>query len=743
MEAKEYSEEIDFQKYWLVLRRRWLPALSIVIVAIILSCAYAVTRSPKYQANGKLLFQTSRATSLIGVDEDFGKLEALSVRKDPVETQAQLLKSTALLDQIVADANLRDDSGEALSSSSIKSNLKVEPVLGTDVIEVSYKTGNPQLAADVVNALMEVYVEYDIRTNRLEAEAARKFIDKRLPIAERTVDRAAEALRKFKRANGIYHIQEQSEAAALLESQLNQNISEASAELAAARTRLTELSQKLIVDDDLAVELNNLSQAPGIESALLTLQEAQLELAREQAKFTDDHPIIKDLMRQKASAEVLLKEQVEKILQRPMDVPPGSLQLGELQQTLIADWVEAKVNRQSLESRVQSLIDTRDRYLAWTGNLPNLQKRLQYLEGRFVTAQEAYETLLARQKEVQLVENQTVGNARVINWATVPKTSVRTKGELYVVAGAAAGLIIGIASAFLLDIIDRSLKTVKEAKALFGFPLLGSIPRYRLETSASNVDSTGVAEPLSPTALDPSPLISDAYQMLQANLKFVSSDKRMKTFVVTSSVTGEGKTSVAAQLALTISQSGRKVLLIEADMRFPSQHHVWQVLNGVGLSHVLVGEGSLDEALQPVAKNLTLMTAGVTPPNPLALLDSEQMENLLTNLSQRYDTIVIDTPSLAGAADAAIIGKMADGVLLVVRPRVADSARATVAKSLLQRSGAMVLGLVANAVDIKAAHEDYASHISPSRTEAKSSKKTKHFGLISARFLQNSRKSSE
>jgi len=144
-------------------------------------------------------------------------------------------------------------------------------------------------------------------------------------------------------------------------------------------------------------------------------------------------------------------------------------------------------------------------------------------------------------------------------------------------------------------------------------------------------------------------------------------------------------------------------------MRSPQQHTIWDVINGIGLSHVLVGEGSLDQALQPVGPNLTLMTAGVQPPNPLALIDSEQMAKLLEQMAQRYDRVVIDTPPLVNSAEAAILGPMADGVVLVVRPRQLDSASATAAKALLDRSNATVLGLVANGIDFNTDHEDYPS----------------------------------
>ena len=457
-----------------------------------------------------------------------------------------------------------------------------------------------------------------------------------------------------------------------------------------------------------AVDINALNQAPGVQQALVELQQIQAQRANEQARYTDRHPVVANLQREEAAAYDLLQERVSQVLGRNANISPGLLQGGPLQQQLITNLVQAEIERLALNSRLDILVNTRDTYLDWNSNFPDLEQQQLQLTNRLAAAQATYETLLARKQEIELVENQQIGNASIIEDAEAPLYPIGRSKKIYVAAGFVVGLFLGVAMAFFLDLIDRSLKTTKEAEQLFGYPMLGLIPRYPI---AGDKASAVVPDypPLIPEQL--SPIVSDAYQMLQANLKFIRSDKTLKTFVVTSSVGGEGKSSVAAQLALSISQSGRRVLLIDADMRAPAQHHVWNLINGIGLSHVLVGEGTLGKALQTIDKNLAVMTAGVTPPNPLALLDSAQMKGLLNTLSHPYEVIIIDTPSLAGTADAAILGKMSDGVIMVVRPRVVDSPRATAAKVLLERSGAPVLGLVANGVNLNAEHEEYVSVI--------------------------------
>jgi capsular exopolysaccharide synthesis family protein len=156
-----------------------------------------------------------------------------------------------------------------------------------------------------------------------------------------------------------------------------------------------------------------------------------------------------------------------------------------------------------------------------------------------------------------------------------------------------------------------------------------------------------------------------------------------------------------------MAQVGRRVLLVDADMRHPSQHHLWELTNSVGLSNILVGEAEFNTAVKNVMPGLDILTSGVIPPNPVALLDSKRMASLMETFSKSYDFVIVDTPPLAGIADAPILGKMADGILLVVRPTVVDATSAKAAKEFIARSGQNVLGLVANGVIIKNELDSY------------------------------------
>ena len=266
-----------------------------------------------------------------------------------------------------------------------------------------------------------------------------------------------------------------------------------------------------------------------------------------------------------------------------------------------------------------------------------------------------------------------------------------------VLLGGAIGALIGIGFAFLLDYGDRSIKSSREAEEIFGYPLQGVIPDLSLLEVPINRRSL-----LSSPDRYFAPLEADeAYQILQANLKILSTDWNHKAIAVTSSLPQEGKSRVAINLAKSMAQLGKTILLIDADLRRPTQHHILNLNNSVGLSDVLLGEARWEQVVQPVMPNFDILTAGTIPENPVSLLNSQQMKNLTRITTQRYDCIILDTPPLIGMADTLVVGRIVDGFLLVVRPGVVDRESAATVKKLLNNVEQHVLGIVANGVKPK------------------------------------------
>ncbi len=707
MENTNSHEEIDIQKYLLVLKRRWLIASSVFTVFAVLACLNWFSQKPAYEATGKLLFRTDRTSSLTGAGEEIGHLESIKREANPLDTQAIILQSEPIIKEVVKSLNLKDENGQPLNPDSI--SISTGSIVGTDILKVSFTSGKPELAIKVVNNVMEAYINDNKNSNRLEAKAARSFIEQQLPDAKGELYKLTEELRDFKQKNKVVSLKEETMKSLEILHEIDKELAETQGEFADIRVRENEVSRQLNLPLNQAIDLTALSQVKGVQEVLDQLQKVQSELTTLRTTLTNAHPSVVDLEEKETALNNLLEARIVQSLGYRARIAPSRLQIGKMKQDLASELIRLHSQRLGLAQKIESLSELRNRYKQRTDNIPELEKKQQELEQKLSIAQKSYENLETRLQEIRVAENQTVGNASVVEYARKvhPSPQVQKKKFLITSGSIFVGLLLSIGSAYFVDLIDRRLKTAKEAETLFGYTLLGLIPKFDTSNMSGVEDKiTDVSERVI-VATSPRTVIHEAYQMLQANLKFISLDKKVRSIVVTSSVTGEGKTEVAANLAAVMAQVGRRVLLVDADMRKPSQHHLWGLINSIGLSNVTVGENTFETSVHKITDNLSVLTSGVMPPNPLALIDSERMTNFIEMLSMNYDYVVFDTPPLVGTAESAVLSQMVDGVLLVVRPGLVDSGSANAAKSLLERSEANVLGIVANSINVKHEPNNY------------------------------------
>ncbi|PPS44373.1 GumC family protein [Chroococcidiopsis sp. TS-821] len=700
MESNE-TIDIDLKRVWLILKRRWLPAAGVFGVVVAAATALASMQRPVYEAQGKLLFRKADRTAAISglKDINVGELEALAAKANPLNTEIEIIRSVPFLEKTITALNLRNDNGSLLKPQVLASRVNARNIPLTDVLQISYQSEDPEEAAAVVNKVMNLYIENNIITNRAEASAAGEFIAKQLPQMEATVRQAEQALRQFKEQNQVVALDEEAKTAVAAIKQLENQITETQAQLADTTTRSATLQQQVGMNPQEGITLTALNQSPGIQKVLQEYQQVEAELAVQQTRFVGDHPTILSLTERRDALRALLEERVQGAIGNAAatEVSPGNLQMGQIRQELTQNYVNSEIQRLGLVSRLNSLNNTYNAYRQRANVLPRLEQTQRELERRLEAAQSTYETLLRRLQEVRVAENQNMGNARIIEFATVPENASVRKKAMILALGNVLALILAILTICILELSDRSVKTLREARERLDYTLLGTIPYFGGKRFANRRNQEWSIPELPVINLPRSP-ISEAYRMLQANLKFLSSDKPLKVIVVTSAVPKEGKSTVSANLAAAMAQLGRKVLLVDADMRHPLQHHIWELTNAAGLSDVIVSQAEFESVVTEVIPKLDVLSAGVIPPNPMALLDSKRMASLVQYFSDRYDFVIIDAPPLVLAADAVTLGKMTDGILLVARPGVLDSSSAAAAKESLERSGQNVLGLVANGV---------------------------------------------
>ena len=689
MQSTEY---IDFRQYWFAIRRRWLPATVVFGFVVALTALNTLSQKPVYEARGRLLIKSpNNVTSTM--DQKIGELSSVGSVSDPLKTETEMIRSFSMAQKVVGTLGLK------VQPEELTQRITVNNIKGTDILEVSYQSNIPKEAAVVVNQLMYLYLAENLLGNRTEVTAARTFIVEQLPKIKVNVHQAEVALRSFEEQNNIVDLEAESQSAVGVIANLENQVSEAQAKYEDATAQSQFLRNKLRMSSEDAIVASSLSQSPGVQRALEELQKVENELAIARSRYQEEHPVIVELESKRAALEALLQGRSAQVLGTQEQHTNENSQIEQIKQQITANLVQLEAGRSGSASQVATLSNTLARYKQRIKILPELKQRKRELERELEAAQSTYETLLKRLEDIRVEENRKVGNLQIVEKAQIPKLPVDSNKTRNLALANLLGILLGIAAALALEALDKSIKTVEEAREVFGYTLLGLIPFlgkfekptfYNGDTEQAAPEIVVLATPRSP--------ISEAYRMLQANLKFVRSDEEVKTIVVTSSVPQEGKSTVAANLAVVVAQSGRRVLLVDADMRRPVQHKIWELLNQAGLSNVIVGQIDLRAVVEKVMDNLYVLSAGVIPPNPIDLLDSKRMASLIKNFSNTYDFIIIDTPSLNVAADAAMVGKMADGVLLVVRPGLVDSASAASAKEFLEQSGQHVLGQVVNGI---------------------------------------------
>jgi capsular exopolysaccharide synthesis family protein len=297
-----------------------------------------------------------------------------------------------------------------------------------------------------------------------------------------------------------------------------------------------------------------------------------------------------------------------------------------------------------------------------------------------------YSTLAEKLETLRINEQLENGNGRVVALASINTTAVSPEPKRDAALGLVLGLILGVGVAFLMEYLDNAIKSAEEAERVFGAPVLGEIP---LEEFAKD-------EPRRLTILQhPGSAAAESYRALRNSLDFINFEHDIKTVLVSSPAPSEGKSTVAANLAAALAQTGKKVVLVSSDFRRPTTEEFFDVQNTIGLSDVLMGKNSLKSALQrPGDDQLLVLTSGKMPPNPSELLGSQRMQEVVDSLKEWADWIIIDTPPLLAVADTASLVRWADGVLLVSRAGSATRDAARRAHQLLEKVGARVLGVI-------------------------------------------------
>jgi len=351
---------------------------------------------------------------------------------------------------------------------------------------------------------------------------------------------------------------------------------------------------------------------------------------------------------------------------------------------------------------VQSRLDDSRQQILALGKRISAQGKTDELSAELSIATGLYTTLAEKLETLRVNEQLEIGAGRVVSTAIGGTSPVSPQPMRNAILGMIVGLVLGVSLAFLLEYLDNTIKTTEEAEKLYGAPVLGHIPMEDFEKDEKR-RLTIVQHPGSPAA--------ESYRVLRNSLDFVNFQHDIRTLLVTSSAPGEGKSTVAANLAAGLAQAGKKVVLLNSDFRRPTTDQFFSVNNMVGLSDVLLGRNSLKSALQrPGDQQLLILASGKMPPNPSELLGSDKMHEIIDSLKEWADWIIVDSPPLLAVADATAVARWADGVLMVTRGGVSTRDAARKGHEMLDKVGARIVGVAVWGLDVAGATGAYGNY---------------------------------
>ncbi len=572
--------------------------------------------------------------------------------------------------------------------------LKVEEIRGTDIVEVRFTTPDPALSALLAAAHTQAYLDANQEARRGNDVTAQEFLGRQLEEARQQVEGAEAALSRFATEHASVAVNEEQKTVGQRITDLSSQLTKAEGARVALQTRYEFLTQKA-PGDLLAYFLDR----PGIQKLHLALLDLRAERAGLDGRLGPNHPQSQELRRQQAEIEEQLRAEM----------------------TQEVEAIRARYDAARLAE--EQLRRTLNRLGAKSIELRDLGARYQLLKNNVETAHALHASLLKQRMETGVNAELVASNVRVIERAEVPFRPSKPNVPLNVTLGVLAGLVFAVGAAFSCEYFDQSVKSTQEVEDLLLLPTLATIPNFeqarratvrspharRLLTSSENgaaSNGNGTRDTLEGQSdlvllREPWSQVAEAFRSLRTAVLFTARGAPPKVIVVTSAVAAEGKTVGSLNLATALAEAGSRVLLLEADLRHPRCHRTLRVDASRGLASLLAGQAELESVIHSLdAPRISFIPAGAVPANPAELVSSVRMREALASLRSRYDFVIIDTPPVLPVTDAVVLAREADAVVLVVRGHGTPSGLVREARDRLVMTGAPLLGVVVNDVDL-------------------------------------------
>lgn len=672
-DTKEVS--LHFLDYWRVLRIRW-PFIVLIFLTVVLTAGIVTYFMPKqYSATAKLeirrgdyLMQIfNRNQSGGGAGPERGDPRFLTTQFEIIQTKEVLYPVIQTL-QLVQKWTSDGVTSIGMAYEKLRSQLQVRDLRNTDLIEITAFSENPELAANIANSVAEEYKK--VRMTQVDEWLNRSLVSLQTEVNKQRDQvqvlrkKASELREKYGiidlNPDQIINAQQAGDQVYLA---IEESVSKERLRVASLRSRYQEIHA--LKDQDILRSMATLEILdPTLQKIFPEMQALSAEEARLlNAGLGNNHPTIRSLRGSRAE------------IQRQIDMQISALRTSQANQLQIAE-----ESLKALESQLQTARG--DQQSSKGNTVEYIEAKSAYIQG--LALLETAEQRLSTER-MQL----TMPQSPATLWETAePSTRpVRPRVLLNMILGVVVGLVLGLGSAFFIEYLDTSVKTMEEVEAALGVPVLAVIPKnMKLLPQTRGLD-----------------IDSEAYRILRTNVEFNRKNPDANVFTVVSGGAGEGKSTTIANLAFTFAQGGYNTIIIDADIRRPTQHKIFGFPNDHGLADHLHDNLPLEEVVKQCTtnENLYVMTSGSQPSDVVAMLSGQRMEALLAEIKRRFDIIFIDSPPILGVSDASVLASLADLTIIVVQHRRFPKSMLMRVKNGITNVGGTVLGVVLNNVDVR------------------------------------------
>ena len=689
--AEMEENDWDLSQLLGLLKRRALVIVGVATTVMAGVTYKTLTQSPQYESNFRLLVEpvdendeSSLSKLTAAVDTNLGKSGL------DYETQIEVLKSPELMNDIVEE--LQEKYPEITYENLIKEDtLNIVRLGETKIIEVRYQDDSPTQINQVLDTVAKNYLKYSLEKRQTQLNQGIRFVEKELPPINKQVDALQKQLQAFRQEYNFFDPNTQSSQVSEQLKLLSEQRQGVEQQLAKARANFALLQQE---QGALAV----LKNATVYQQLVTQLRQLETEIAEQSTRFQDDAPIMQRLKEKRQKLMPLLQQEGRRILNLTLS--------------------EASNQFQALEVQSQQLSAAEQHLSIQIKELPALARRYTELQQQLKIANESLNRFLTTRQNLRIEAAQTELPWEIIKAPILPEDPVSPNIPRNLILGFVASGLLGIGAALLREKLDNTYHNVDALKDDLKLPILGALPIDKSLEPNKKANSSKKESSEDTQMLDDTPDFSsifhpkstpdsysqqsgqfvEALRVVHTNLQMLSSDRQVRSIVISSALPGDGKSTVAYNLAQVAASMGQKVLLVDTDLRRPQVHARTGLPNLWGLSNLISGNMPAEEVMQdlPDIYGCSVITSGAIPPDATRLLSSVKMKELVKEFHQKFDLVIYDAPPLVGLADASLVAPHTDGVVLVVRIDKTERSIVKQAIDNLKTSRTNVLGVVAN-----------------------------------------------